>query len=190
IADIAQRAGTSSALVLYYFESKDRLLAEALAYSEERFYAETAEQLSRLASAKDQLVRLIELSCSSGGPVGENWLDEWVLWLDMWARAPRDPEVARDREAMDRRWRETIAQIVRTGQASGEFASLDPDDFAVRLGAIIDGLAIQVVLADSDVSAEVMRDICLRMAASELGFDLPRTRRKRGAGPRPANRSR
>jgi AcrR family transcriptional regulator len=180
ISDIAQRAGTSSALVLYYFESKDRLLAEALSYSEERFYDETAEQLSHLDTSKDQLIRLIELSCSSGGPAGENWLDEWVLWLDMWARAPRDPEVARDREAMDRRWRETIAGIVRNGQRRGEFTAIDPDDFAVRLGAIIDGLAIQVVLGDSDVSAAVMRDICLRMAASELGFDLPRARRTRG----------
>jgi len=41
IADVAVRAGTSSALILYYFESKDRLLAEALAFSEQRFYAET-----------------------------------------------------------------------------------------------------------------------------------------------------
>src|SRR5438093_524635 len=32
ISDIAERAGASSALVLYYFGSKDRLLAEALAF--------------------------------------------------------------------------------------------------------------------------------------------------------------
>ena len=37
ISDIADRAGTSSALVIYYFQSKDRLLGEALAFSEERF---------------------------------------------------------------------------------------------------------------------------------------------------------
>jgi AcrR family transcriptional regulator len=180
IADIAERAGTSSALVLYYFASKDRLLAEALAYSEERFYAETAEQLSHIETAKDQLVRLIELSCSSGKATGENWLDEWVLWLDMWARAPRDPEVARDREALERRWRETIAAIVRDGQTRGEFAAVDAYDFAIRLGALIDGLAIMVVLGDADVSAALMRDMCLRMAGGELGFAPPRpTRRKR-----------
>src|SRR5437762_5315078 len=37
ISDIASVAGTSSALVLYYFGSKDRLLAEALTYADERF---------------------------------------------------------------------------------------------------------------------------------------------------------
>ena len=66
ITDIASRAGTSSALVIYYFESKDRLLAEALSFSEERFYEETANELAKLDSARDRLIRLIELSCSSG----------------------------------------------------------------------------------------------------------------------------
>ena len=32
IADVAERGGTSAPLVLYYFESKDRLLTEALAF--------------------------------------------------------------------------------------------------------------------------------------------------------------
>ena len=35
----------------------------------------------------------------------------------------------------------------------------------------IDGLAIQVVLGDPDVTADLMEEICLRMAGTELGFD-------------------
>src|SRR5438876_6242479 len=113
IADVAVQAGTSSALVLYYFDSKDRLLADALAFSEERFYEETASEFAKLDSTRDRLVRLIQLSCAQG-PAGEdNWLDEWLLWLDLWALAPRDPEVARDRRVMEKRWRATIAGIVR-----------------------------------------------------------------------------
>jgi AcrR family transcriptional regulator len=170
VSDIAVRAGTSSALVLYYFESKDRLLAEALAFSEERFYSQTAEELAGIESARDQLVRLIALSCSPGPGSDQEWLDEWVLWLDLWARAPRDPDVARDREALDRRWREAIAEIVRNGRERGEFKPVDPDDFALRLAVMIDGLAIQVVLGDPDVDMARMFDICVRMASTELGF--------------------
>src|SRR5438034_11529544 len=80
IADIAERAGTSSALILYYFESKDRLLAEALAFSEERFYTETAQQLDGIEDARDQLVQLIAASCSPGPASERGWQDEWVLW--------------------------------------------------------------------------------------------------------------
>ena len=42
IADVA--AGVSSALVIYYFGTRDRLLVDALRYSEESFY-EAAEKM-------------------------------------------------------------------------------------------------------------------------------------------------
>jgi AcrR family transcriptional regulator len=186
IADVAARAGASSALVIYYFESKDRLLAQALAFSEERFYSQTATELGAIHSARDQMVRLIEMSCSQGR-TDRNWLDEWLLWLDLWALSPRDPVVAKDREAMDRRWRETIAGIVRLGQERGEFAAVDPDDFSVRLAALIDGLAIQVVLGDPEVDSRRMFDMCIALAAEELGFEAPPPPRRR---PSPKARAR
>src|SRR4029453_3176309 len=148
IKDVADQAGTSPALVIYYFGKKDILLAEALAFAEERFYAQTADAVAEMSSARDRLVELVRCSCSVGE--AENDFDEWVLWLDLWARAPRDPDVARDRAAMDRRWRATIAEIVRAGQAMGEFAAVDADAFALRLGALIDGLALQVALHDPE----------------------------------------
>jgi AcrR family transcriptional regulator len=184
ISDIAERAGASSALVLYYFGSKDRLLAEALAFAEERFYAETAEELATVDTATEQMIRLIERSCSPGSVSRRNWRDEWLLWLDMWARSPRDPDVARDREVLDRRWRETIADIVRMGQSRGEFAMVDPDDFALRLSVMLDGLAIQVVLGDADVPPERMFEICARMASEDLSFAWPADRRGRLRRPR------
>ena len=35
IADVAEHAGTSPALVIYYFKTRDQLLTEALRYSED-----------------------------------------------------------------------------------------------------------------------------------------------------------
>jgi AcrR family transcriptional regulator len=169
IQSVAERAGASPALVIYYFGTKDRLLAEALTFAEEQFYSDTAGALAGIASARDRLVRLVQLSCSVGEQAA-GFVDEWVLWLDMWARAPRDQDVARDRATLDRRWRETIAEIVRQGQASGEFAPVDAGDFSLRLAALIDGLAVQVVLGDPAVSPERMFDLCMHTCAGELGF--------------------
>jgi AcrR family transcriptional regulator len=168
IKDVADRAGTSPALVIYYFGKKDVLLAEALAFAEERFYAVTADAVAELASARDRLVQLVRCSCSVGE--AEDDFEEWVLWLDLWARAPRDPDVAKDRQAMDQRWRTTIGEIVRQGQAGGEFAPVDADDFALRLAALIDGLAILVVLGDPAVSRDRMFDLVMDTCARELGF--------------------
>jgi AcrR family transcriptional regulator len=179
IQDIAERSGASSALVLYYFGSKDRLLAQALAFSDERFYDETADELASADTATQKMVRLIERSCSPGSVSRRNWRDEWLLWLDMWARSARDPEVAKDRAAMDRRWRDTIAGIVREGQDAGEFARVDAEDFALRLSVMLDGLAIQVLLGDRDVTAVRMFQVCSRMASEELEFSWPSSSRVR-----------
>jgi AcrR family transcriptional regulator len=192
ISDIAESAGASSALVLYYFGSKDRLLAEALAFSEESFYTKAAQELEGLDTATEQLVRLIEHSCLPGLVSRRAWHDEWLLWLDMWARSPRDPDVARDREVLDRQWRDMIAGIVRTGQAQGEFADIDPDDFALRLAVTLDGLAVQVILEDPAVSPERMFEICARMAANDLAFAWPDRKgpRAKSGRRRPARRAR
>src|ERR671936_419418 len=59
IADVAERAGASPALVIYYFGTRDRLLAQALAFSEEQFYEEAARDLASIPGARGQLVHLI-----------------------------------------------------------------------------------------------------------------------------------
>jgi AcrR family transcriptional regulator len=179
IADVAERAGASPALVIYYFGTRDRLLAQALAFSEEQFYEEAARDLATIPSAREQLVHLVRQGCATGDYGDLEWRDGWLLWLDLWARAPRDPDVARDREQLDRRWRETIAGVVRRGQERGEFGPVDPEEFSLRLAALIDGLAIQVVLGDPDVSAARMFDLCLTSAARELGFTVTGEERAR-----------
>ena len=172
IADVAERAGLSAALLLYYFKTKDNLLTEALAFAEDRFYLETWHELASVDEAKSRLVRLIELACPPHADRNE-LNGDWRLWLELWSRALRDPEAARKREALDRRWRATIADIVRLGQRQGEFAAeQDPDEFALRLAALIDGLALQVVLHDPEVAGDTMRDLCVEMAQRALGFEV------------------
>ena len=174
ISDIAERAGVSPALVLYYFESKDKVLTEALTFANERFYLRVSREALRLPSARDQLIRLIELSCPGGdGNAEGEWDDEYILWIELWNRALRDPEMAKDREALERRWRTIIVDIVRKGQDQGEFPPGDPEEAALRLSALIDGLSIMILLRDPEVTPDRMRQACLEVAAHEIGFDLP-----------------
>lgn len=170
IADVAEAAGVSPGLILYYFESKDRLLAEALTYANDQFYLKMSRDIRRVASAKEQLRLLIDLSVPGYLPEYGK-LDEWALWIEVWVRALRDPQMARDREVLDQRWRRSIADIIRAGQSSGEFPDGDADDLALRLGCLIDGLAIQVMMNDSQVTAERMHRTCMAVAAILIGFD-------------------
>jgi AcrR family transcriptional regulator len=172
ISDIAEQAGVSPGLILYYFDSKDRLLAEALTFANDQFYLRTSREIRRIPSATDQLRRLIDLSVP--GYLAEyDRLDEWALWIEVWVRALRDADMAKDREVLDQRWRGQIAEIVRGGQDSGEFATTDDaDENALRIATLIDGLAIQVILNDSEVTPERMHRTCMEVAAQLLGFVL------------------
>jgi AcrR family transcriptional regulator len=172
ISDIAERCGVSPGLILYYFESKDRLLVEALTFANDTFYVNMSRELRRTTSAKKQLARLIELSVPGLLPEYER-LDEWALWIEIWARALRDPAMAKEREMLDRRWRQSIADIVRHGRETGEFPEgLDADDLGMRIGALVDGLAIQVLLNDTALSPERMLRIGNEVAATLIGYAL------------------
>jgi AcrR family transcriptional regulator len=161
ISDVAERAGTSAPGVLYWFQSKDELLAEALQFSDDRFYLSITGELAALDSATARLTRLIELWPAEGD-------GEAVLWIELWVRALRDPRLAEIRERLDRRWRETLADVVREGQATGEFADADADDVALLLGALMDGFAIQLALGDPAVTAETVQRHCLGLAEARL----------------------
>src|ERR1700751_1385619 len=129
IGDIAERAGTSSPTILYYFESKDRLLEEAVDLADREFYDRLSEGQGRYGRASEKLVHLVEET--SLGPGG---LNDYTLWMEVWVRARRDPTVRRSYVRLDRRQRVLIADIVRDGQETGAFsAAADPDDFALML---------------------------------------------------------
>jgi AcrR family transcriptional regulator len=172
ISDIAERCGVSPGLILYYFGSKDRLLLEALTSANDQFYLRLSREMRRMSSAREQLQRLVDLSVPGLLPEYER-LDEWALWVEIWVRALRDPILAKEREVLDRRWRQSIADIVRHGRSTGEFPEgADPDELGMQIGAVIDGLAIPVMMNDPALPPVKMQGSCMRVAARLIGFEL------------------
>jgi hypothetical protein len=52
-------------------------------------------------------------------------------------------------------------------------------DFAVLFSALLDGLAVQIALADPVVDAQRAYELSMRFAAAQLGFAWTPGRRKR-----------
>jgi len=168
IADVAERAGTSPALVIYYFKTKDQLLTEAIRYSEDNWYAAGISRMAAIPTAAGQLEELVAMSCLPEADADP--ASSWGLWLDLWAQAVRHAEVAGVRQKFDERWRETISSLVLAGQEAGEFGPVDPADFAIALSALLDGLAVQIALGDTVVSPHRAFELSMRFVAKELGF--------------------
>ena len=177
IADVAERAGTSPALVIYYFKTKDQLLTEAIRLSEDTWYATGTSRVAAIGTAAGRLEELVALCCQAEADDPDAPSASWLLWLDLWAQAARHPEVAGVRQKFDERWRDTIASLVTQGQEAGEFGPVDAADFAVTMSSLLDGFAIQIALEDPTVGPERAFELSMRFAASQLGFAwVPRHR--------------
>src|ERR1700740_2314821 len=168
VADVAERAGTSPALVIYYFKTRDQLLTEAIRYSEDLWYATGTGRLESIKTAAGQLTEMIAMTCLPDTDPAPR--SEWLLWLDLWALSPRNSGVAAVRRKFDERWRQAIKAIVLAGQEAGEFTTTDADEFAVTLSALLDGMAVQIALEDPDVPPSRAYDLTMRYAADQLGF--------------------
>jgi AcrR family transcriptional regulator len=163
IADVAKRAGVSSALVIYYFGTRDRLLVDALRHSVESFYGAAENTLAETPSLRDRLSLLIKWACV---PAADNEIPgAWGLWFDLWAQAFRHDEVRAARIELDARWRKMIIDTVESAEVDKD---VDVSRFALEFSALLDGLSVQVALQDPEIDSGVAYDIAMRFAEREL----------------------
>jgi len=165
VADIAAAAGTSPALVLYHFSSLGDVLVAALGSVDEQFYANLAAP-PQPADPRDQLARMAALAAEGGPAFGD-----WQLWLEVWVRARHDQRIDDLRRSLDQRWRDELEKVIRAGVDDRLFTTNDPDAAALRLAALMDGLAVQVVLGEPDLTPEILVQLWLDGAALELSAD-------------------
>ncbi|OBF31537.1 TetR family transcriptional regulator [Mycobacterium sp. ACS1612] len=170
IADVAKRAGVSSALVIYYFGTRDRLLVDALRYSEESFYEAAEQMLAEVPSLRERLSLLIQWTCVPEG--SDEIPGAWGLWFDLWAQAFRHDEIKAGRAELDARWRTMIVDAL----GSSGLSAKDKRMFAMEFSALLDGLSIQVALEDPEVDSDLAYDIAMRFAEREL--DLPPAKKR------------
>jgi AcrR family transcriptional regulator len=169
IADVAKRAGVSSALVIYYFGTRDRLLVDALRFSEESFYEAAEKMLGEVTSLRERLSLLIKWTCV---PEADNEIPgAWGLWFDLWAQAFRHDEVRAGRVELDARWRRMIVDAIKSAEASDELeVEVDARLFALEFSALLDGLSIQVALDDPEVDSDLAYKLAMRFAERELNL--------------------
>ncbi|MGW5370711.1 TetR/AcrR family transcriptional regulator [Streptomyces sp. NPDC004009] len=174
IADVAAALGVSNALVLYHFSTKEKLVAAAFAHAAEDDLARLRALLGRRTSALRRLRAAVRWYAPTGQAKG------WRLWIEGWAVSLREPalrEVARD---LDQRWKAAIAEVIAEGVAAGEFTCPDPASTALRLTALLDGLAVQLTSYPGAVARARAQEWVDEALARELGLrpDELTTRRR------------
>ena len=168
IARIAMDAGVSASLVHYHFDTREDLLAQALAWSYEHTGQSRIDldelgpmsHAARLGAIVDQCL-----------PLTTELREDWVLWVELWLRAIRHPEMQPVAEEMYAKLREWFEEEISAGIADDEFDECEPGDVADRTLALLDGLGVRHLMGDRTISLEVARTIVTSSLARDLGIE-------------------
>lgn len=161
--EIAARCDISTGTLTHHFPSMDQLLVEALRSSSKEFTDRNLGAAEAERSARDRIQLLIETAL----PDKPEALRNWRLWLEYWARAAHEPELAALHRERYREWRGAFERVIAEGVGTGEFDRVDAMMAARELVGLFDGLCIEVVIG-GQVTVGQTRKILLAWIDSRL----------------------
>lgn len=164
VADIAAALGVSTALVFYHFGTKEQLFAAALEHAVAKDLARLDATVAKATGPADGVRRILAVYSPQGNAEG------WTIWVDAWAESLRENEMRATSRRLDVRWKDVLAEQITLGVEQKVFACSDPDGAAWRLSALLDGLAVQVMVHRSITKSQLA--VWVREAAArELGCE-------------------
>jgi AcrR family transcriptional regulator len=156
IADVARRAQASTGTVHYYFDTKRELMHAAFEWN----FTRSLERRRELLDGDGDALRRLRAFVESYLPRGEETVNAWRVWAELWVEALHDPDLQEVNENVYGEWRRIVAAIIRDGQDAGQFRAGDPVVMANALIGMIDGLSLQVLLRSRSMTVDRMRAVC------------------------------
>lgn len=156
IADVAADAGVSPGIIHYYFTNKQTLTRAAFERNFEHSLARRADILNSTDDAPQKLRAIVDAYL----PSGDETVEAWHVWAELWVEGLHDLDLQKLNEGAYGEWRGIISMIIRAGQSAGQIAPGDPIEIANMLVALLDGLALQVLVGSRAMNLERMRRTC------------------------------
>lgn len=141
VADIARRAEMSPGHVMYYFQRRDRIVAETLLHAERELAVKRDKQLARAVDAGQALEILVRLYLPTGRAD-----PRWRLWAQLLASAPDDGQTRVDFAGVIDSWADALARVVAAGCDQGSMTCEDPVAAAYQACRLMDGYALEVLM--------------------------------------------
>lgn len=163
LRDVSEAAGVSIGTVQYYFDTRDRLIAELFDWSSER------RLTSWLATAPprggDPWSRLTSLLAAS---LPEPLLGRSRIWIEFCAMA-RDDELRAKLDLHYDAWRPPFRQVIEDGIEAGVFHPTWPVADIVDLFIIfVDGASVGLSLGAPGIDGEQLHRLLLEIARTTL----------------------
>jgi AcrR family transcriptional regulator len=167
IARVAMDAGVSTSLVHYHFETREALLAEAIEYSYELAADVRLGEEGEFSDHGERLAAMVDQFLPYPGVLER----DWILWIELWLRAVRHPELRPTAARLYARLRDWLGAAIADGVAAGQFRDVDPERVADRVIALADGYGVRVLIEELDIEVarrEILADLARELGVAEL----------------------
>ena len=137
MARVAEEAKVSKALVHYYFATRQELLRNAFAFSEQRWQAAIDAELATVSSGAARVERMLLVSVDPALAFSE----QRALGNEVWSSLRYDAELRPLVQERYRDWVDRIVKLLDEGRADGSVPeAIDARQAGWRLAATADGL--------------------------------------------------
>jgi AcrR family transcriptional regulator len=170
LQDIAAEAGVSKALLHYYAESREQLLADTFEFGDERARQRVKQEIAGGGTGSERLRKLLHLYFTDETEVRE----DWMIWSEFSASAVFDPGLGSKMRRAFADWSAWLEQIVREGVQDGSIMSdRPPSEIVGDLTALVDGLGLQLVrgLMSADQARQTLDRMMVRSGLTAASPD-------------------
>lgn len=163
MADVADGAGLSRGIVNFHFKSKEMLLVETLRHLAEEYREAWTKALEKAGpSAVAQLRAIVEVDfdpvvCSR---------KKVAVWHAFWGEAKSRPTYLDLCHAEDLEQHEILCRLCREIIEEGGYEGVDPELIATGLGAMSDGLWLDLLIQRRAFDREAAKRTCYAFLAS------------------------
>lgn len=165
LEDIAERAGVSKGLLLYYFKTKENLVLSTMRWALSATAERIREAMAAAHSPEAKVLAMIEAIWI--GP--ETNRGFYLTYIDLAAQAARNETFTALSATFHSIVDALYADAVREGVAAGAFAVDEVDEAATVVRAIIDGLFLQWMQDRAwQRRHEAYKDVCKRAVLAYL----------------------
>lgn len=165
VVDVGRRIGMTAAHILYYFPTRELLLIAAMRRHQDQMIDEISASVERVADPFARLRLLIERGLPRGAAD-----PYWMLWVEGWARASRDSDMAASQFAFEMSYRRLLLDGLNYAQERLTDGEYDLAELATRLSALIDGLGLQVAAGSPVLSRDMAIAMCLSAVVEARPF--------------------
>ncbi|MBM2622657.1 TetR family transcriptional regulator C-terminal domain-containing protein [Actinoplanes sp. LDG1-06] len=164
-SDVTAVTGVGVSTLQYYFGSREDMLIAVFRLSARMDFDQVT---ARLEGETDPWRRLVVIASYLTGAVGSDI--SWRVWVESWRWALRDAGLRAEVLGDYTRWRELLAAEIEAGVRGRAFTTrAAPLDVARQALALIDGLALPVVLGDPAVDRDAAAGLLIDALARLTG---------------------